>query len=193
MANEQKNFSLYFKRENLLRKRIAAFSIDLFAIIFITKSFLVSYSIFLKKFSLPIYMEIQPQWYWAYNRMELAALLSVYTGYFFLSLYLSQGKTLGKTVVGLKIISRENPGEIYWWQAATRSFTYFMCYMMGMVLFALPALNRAQKGLPDWISSTHVISQEAWEEGVAFLNQQDNRKAVSLELLISGQDDDLAA
>lgn len=190
--SEDLKFTPLFKKENLLKKRIGAFSIDLFAVIFATKGMLVSYSLFIKKFALPVYMQAQSDWFNAYNKMEVSALLITFISYFFLCLYLSQGKTLGKTIMGLKVIAKNNPGELYWWEAFARSFSYLTCYMTGLFLFMIPVLNPSQKGLPDWISGTQVISDEEWKQAEFFIRSQNDlktKKFQTLELLITGHED----
>lgn len=181
-------YSFFLHKENLLRQRIYAFSIDLFAILALNKVMTLIYMWYLKKFSWPLFRAFSdsPQ---LVQETEIITLFLLYINYFFVSLYLSQGKTLGKTLIGLKIVDKESPGKIGLTQSFLRSFGYTLCYLGGLVLFTLPFLNRKQKGVPDWLSHTQVISEKQWEQVQEFHSRQlkiQQEKSWGDEINISG-------
>lgn len=186
--NTAPKFTPLIRPEALFHKRVSAFTIDIIAILLSTKLLVLSYSLFIKNFAYPLAYSLRFELPRLEAYLDAITLLGLYGCYFFLSIYLSQGKTLGKSLLGLRVISKEQPGVIEWWQALSRTIGYYACYFSGLVLFLLPLTNRSQFGLSDWISSTQVISEKQWEEMQAFKNTQVDRYH-GLELLIHGYDE----
>lgn len=189
-------FTPIIKKEAIFQRRVMAFTIDLFFIVVCTKLMVFSYTLFLQKFSYPIYHGLRDSLPYLMEYLEAVTILIFYGSYFFLSLYLSQGKTIGKTVMGLKVISHENPGEIYWWQALSRTIGYYAGYMSGLILFALPLTNKRRLGVQDWISTTQNITDHQWDEMQKLaleVSKQSDQRSRTLELLINGQELDEAA
>jgi uncharacterized RDD family membrane protein YckC len=186
------NFTPLITAESLFHKRISAFTIDMIAIVISTKLLVLSYRWFLMKYAYPLVHSIRYEMPRVEVYLETLTLLSVYGCYFFFTLYLSQGKTLGKSLLGLRVVSKEQPGIIEWWQALSRTVGYYACYFSGLILFLLPLTNKSQAGLSDWISSTQVISDKQWEEVTSLragLELEKNNKHHGLELLIHGYDE----
>jgi uncharacterized RDD family membrane protein YckC len=189
-------FTPLLRSEKLFQKRVMAFVLDLFLVVLGIKAMMMSYSHFLRKFTYPIYHQIRFELPYLMEVMEGLSFFLFYGSYFFLCLYLSQGKTIGKAMLGLKVVSKENLGELLWWQALSRTVGYYAGYFSGLLLFALPLTNKQGLGLQDWLSTTQVISEEQWreiQEYVASIERANTQKVRKLELLIVGQDDDLAA
>lgn len=185
-------FTPLLKAENLLKKRVMAFTIDLFCIVFTAKILALSYSLFLRTFAYPLYNSIGSTLPHLSAALEAVGMLALYGAYFFLCLYLSQGKTLGKVVMGLRVVSRETPGEYTLWQAIGRTSGYYVGYFTGMVVFGLCLTNRRQAGLHDWLSDSQVISEDQWREILRF--EQDMLRlqglsAARVELFINGHDE----
>lgn len=182
-------YSFFLHKEKLLRLRIYAFSIDLFAILALNKVLTLIYMTYLKQFAWPMYRTLSDGQHLV-QEAEVLTLLILYTSYFFASLYLSQGKTLGKTFTGLRVVGEESLGQIGLKQSFMRSLGYTLCYIGGLLLFALPFLNRKNKGVPDWLSHTHVISEKQWQQLMDFHHRQkqlQNKKDRVREVNISGQ------
>lgn len=182
-------YSFFLHKEKLLRQRIYAFSIDLFAILSLNKILTVTYMGYLREFAWPMYRTFSDGHHLV-QEAEILTMLILYTNYFLVSLYLSQGKTLGKTLIGIRVVGEESMGQISLRQSFMRSLGYTLCYMGGLLLFALPFLNRKNKGVPDWLSHTHVISEKQWEQVVKFHHHQQQsqyKKDWAKEINISGQ------
>jgi uncharacterized RDD family membrane protein YckC len=186
------DYSFILHPEKLLKKRVLAFSIDLFAILMINKFMTISFMFYLEKYSWPVYRMLKSSAH-LINEAEVVTLLVIYFSYFFMSMFLSQGKTLGKTAVGLRVIDPQTLGQITYSQAMLRTMGYTLCYLGALILFALPFLNRKNKGVPDWLSSTQVISEDQWKALSIFHEQQQIqviKKFKVLEMNISGNDEE---
>lgn len=182
-------YSFFLHKEKLLRQRIYAFSIDLFAILSLNKVLTLTYMAYLEQFAWPMYRTLSDGEH-LIQEAEILTLLILYSSYFLASLYLSQGKTLGKTLIGLRVVGDESLGQISIKQCFMRSLGYTLCYMGGLLLFALPFLNRKNKGVPDWLSHTHVISEKQWQQLILFHHHQQQsqqKKDRAKEINISGQ------
>lgn len=183
------HYSFFLHKEKLLRQRIYAFSIDLFAILSLNKILTVTYMGYLREFAWPMYRTFSDGHHLV-QEAEILTMLILYTNYFLVSLYLSQGKTLGKTLIGIRVVGEESMGKITLRQSFMRSLGYTLCYMGGLLLFGLPFLNRKNKGVPDWLSHTHVISEKQWEQIVEFHHRQrqsQHKRNWVQEINISGQ------
>jgi hypothetical protein len=66
---------------------------------------------------------------------------------------------MGKTIFGLKVINADK-SEITLAQAIKRSFAYFICVMLGSVLFTLSFFRKDQKSLADLLSASAVTIEE---------------------------------
>ena len=192
--HKSQEFSFYLHKEKLLRQRIYAFSIDLFAILALNKIMTITYLAYLKQFAWPMYRTFSDGGN-LIQEAEIVTLLILYTNYFLVSIFLSQGKTLGKTLISLRIVGEDNPGQISLKQSFMRSLGYTLCYIGGLILFVLPFINRKNKGIPDWISHTHVISEKQWQQIIDFHHyhqRTQQKKNWSEEINISGQSDEEA-
>lgn len=189
---QSNDYSFILHPEKLLKKRVMAFSIDLFAILLINKFMTLSFMFYIEKYSWPVYRMLKSSAH-LINEAEVVTLLLIYCSYFFMSMFLSQGKTLGKTAVGLRVIDPQTLGQISYSQAMLRTMGYTLCYLGGLILFVLPFMNKKNKGVPDWLSSTQVISEEQWKALTIFHRQQQVqiiKKFKVLEINISGHEED---
>ncbi len=88
--------------------------------------------------------------------MNSISLLSIMFAYFSLFYFVTNGKTFGKMLLGLRVVSLQ--GEITLVEAMKRSISHIFCAMTGSILFALPFMRKDDKSLADIISKTYVIS-----------------------------------
>ena len=80
--------------------------------------------------------------------------MSLTFAYFSIFYFVTNGRTMGKTLFGLKVISAD--GEMTLKQSMQRSFAYCACAMFGSVLFALSFIRKDDKSLADILSTTNV-------------------------------------
>ena len=91
--------------------------------------------------------------------MSSVSLMSLTFAYFSIFYFATNGRTMGKTLFGLKVVSLD--GEITIKQAMQRSIAYFTCAFFGSFLFALSFIRKDDKSLADIFSGTTVTYDEA--------------------------------
>lgn len=149
------------KSRKLLKKRIIAFSIDLMVIGIFEKVALLTMKSAVSGMLLYASSHIQSGIGPAIRRFELPLLLACYVGYFFCCYLLSEGHTLGKSIMNLRVHRpHDHRGALTPREAMMRTWGYLFCYMSAGLLFMIPVLSRSQKGLPDWLSGTIVSDEE---------------------------------
>ena len=81
--------------------------------------------------------------------------MSLTFAYFSIFYYVTDGRTMGKTLFGLKVVSPM--GEMSLKQSMQRAFAYFTCAIFGSFLFALSFVRKDNKSLADIFSGTSVV------------------------------------
>lgn len=158
MTNKQKS-------RKLLKKRIMAFSIDLMAIGIFEKVALLTMKSALSGMLLYASSSIQHEVSPIIRRFELPMLLGCYVGYFFCCYLLTEGHTLGKSMMNLRVHRpHEHGGALTPREAMMRTWGYLFCYMSAGLLFTIPMLSKSQKGIPDWLSGTIVSDEDELRE-----------------------------
>lgn len=141
---------------SLLKKRIYAFLIDI-TVINLLKFF--SLIIYLK--SVGTFLRAVPQ-----NKESLFTnlylldnylFIVLFVGYFVSCYFLSNGKTLGKMFFNLEVKNIKED-ETFFDQYLLRTFAYLFCYLNGVFLLLIPLFTKSEKGIPDWISGTEVVT-----------------------------------
>ncbi len=178
------------KSRKLLKKRIIAFSIDLMAIGIFEKVALLTMKSAVSGMLLYASGSVQSGVGPLIRRFELPMLLACYVGYFFCCYLLTEGHTLGKSIMNLRVHRpHEHSGALTPREAMMRTWGYFMCYMSAGLLFMIPVLSKSQKGLPDWISGT-IVSDEDELRAIAALEDQSalEERAQTAQLLLFPED-----
>jgi uncharacterized RDD family membrane protein YckC len=140
----------------MLKKRVQAFTIDMFVIILTNYALITSFTQFLKTIFFHLPTRSQLFLISKFNMMNSISLLSIMFAYFSLFYFVTNGKTFGKMLVGLRVVSPK--GEITLVEAMKRSISHIFCAMTGSILFALPFMRKDDKSLADLFSKTYVIS-----------------------------------
>ena len=144
-----------FKTSDFLKKRVYAFTTDMF-IITISNYFIVaSFTDFLKTVFFHFPLQTQLMLISKLATMTSVSLMAITFAYFSIFYYVTNGQTMGKTLFGLKVVSES--GELSLVQSMQRAFAYFACAMTGSFLFALSFIRKDHKSLADVISKTTVI------------------------------------
>ena len=174
--------------KKLLKKRLFAFSIDLMAIGIFEKVALLTLKMTVSGMLLHASSKVQAGLSPAIRSFELPMLIACYFGYFFTCLLLTNGHTLGKAIMNLKV---HRPGEpnspLTPYEALMRTTGYLVCYLSAGLLFLLPFLNRSKKGIPDWISGT-VVSDEEYLEEISRLQAPALHLVTSTQLTLFPED-----
>jgi uncharacterized RDD family membrane protein YckC len=159
------------KTGDILKKRVYALTLDFFLIV-ITNYFLIaSFTNFLKTVFFHFPIRIQLSLVKNLGMMTSVSLMSLTFAYFTIFYFVTNGKTMGKTLFGLKVMSED--GEITLKQSMQRAAAYFACAMFGSFLFALSFIRKDKKSLADVFSGTTVTydleaSTEKTQKGTEF-------------------------
>lgn len=152
------------------QKRINSFVLDLFCIFFLTQSFVFSFQRFLKLSLGPIAYKASDQ----ISALHSLIFMVTFLGYFIISLYLSDGKTLGKLIYGLKIVPAHNHHRAMTLsECFMRSAGLFLCQVTLFLPFLINIMRKDNKGLPDFFSGTICLS----EHEIALIDSLENTGA----------------
>lgn len=139
----------------LLSKRLYAFNIDLVMILFIEKSLMNLYALHTKQLTFFNPIQISNL---LMKPLDTLLLTTTIISYFTLSYYMFNGKSVGKSLMGLRVFSKFHP-EITLYDSFSRSLGYFTCMVPMNILFAIPFLTKSGRGLPDWLSETEIVTE----------------------------------
>lgn len=180
--------SPYFFQQDLKKKRMYAFTIDLFAVVIFSKFLVIQWQLFLSTYFAPQYQYLSS--IMSFSRMEAPLVLGIYFFYFTFALWLTNGRTLGKGLLGLRVRRIDGEFKLDFADSFRRSVGYLTCYFSLFFFFAIPFINPKQHGIQDWVSFTENISEDEWQETKDFLDlvHVEARK-FSPEIYISGMDD----
>ena len=151
----------------VLKRRVYAFWIDFFLITFLYKAFLYVYIDFIKKAILFFQLK---EMIFEYSFIVYFPLFSIiFCAYFLLSSFLSNGKTPGKGLLKLKIHSVDHR-DLSMMSCLLRALTTYICYLPMGLLLMIPFFSKNGRGLPDWVSGTHVcLDKEDYEDEKQFM------------------------
>lgn len=143
-----------FQTSDILKKRVYALTTDLLIVVVTNYFLMASFTNFLKTvfFHFPLHAQL-----FLVHKLALmtsVSLMSLTFAYFSIFYFVTDGRTMGKTLFGLKVVA--STGEITLKQSMQRSFAYFTCAMFGSFLFALSFFRKDHKSLADLFSGTSV-------------------------------------
>lgn len=149
------------KVRNLVKDRAYAFTMDLFLIGIINKAIMFTYVNFVKTFFHQLPIGIRSNLANQMNQVSFINFLVVFSGYFLLSYYLSEGKTPGKIIFHLKVQSpHSHDGHLSLRSSMLRTLGYFVTIPSAFTLLLIPFFRKDRKGIPDWISNSFVMGTE---------------------------------
>jgi len=140
----------------ILKKRIYAFIVDLGVIYFLKFFTLILYLKTISFFLTAIPLENKEKLFTNITLLDKYLLIVIFTGYFLSCFFITNGRTIGKFLFNLKLVSKKEDG-ILLDQYLIRTFTYLFCYLNGLFLLLIPLVTKNGKGLPDWLSGTMVV------------------------------------
>jgi uncharacterized RDD family membrane protein YckC len=139
---------------DLLKKRVYALTTDFFIVTMTNYFLMAAFTDFLKTVFFHLSIRSQLFLIKKLTVMTSSSLLSLTFAYFTLFYFVTNGRTMGKTIFGLKVVATS--GEITLVQAMKRALAYIICAMFGSFLFALSYMRKDAKSLADLISNTSV-------------------------------------
>lgn len=164
----------YFKIENdnITQKRIYSFMIDFSIIMLLNTATHVAYSLFVSNFMFVLNMKQQNYLTSQNMPVQLAIFMLIYTTYFFYSMYILNGQTVGKIVYKLTTVAdnfvfdedvKDHTPTLS--QAWRRTFGYLTCYFSFGTFFLFSFMSEDKRGAPDYFSQTRTVSNE-WLSGM---------------------------
>ena len=140
---------------DILKKRVYAFTTDFLIVVITNYFFVASFIDFIKLVFFHFTTRTQLFFIQKLEIMSSVTLATLLFSYFTIFYFVTNGQTMGKTLFGLRVVSLT--GEINLKQAMQRSFSYFFCAMFGSFLFALSFIRKDGKSLADIMSKTSVV------------------------------------
>lgn len=149
-----------FKLERLptLYRRTFAFILDLLVVDCLRHAFFVAYSACIYTYFPFLRASQKHALMDNLIRIDMAVFLLVFMAYFTAVPFLSQGKTLGKMILGLKIEAVESEGELSdFTRAFLRAMGQVVAYLSIGTLFFIAYFRKDQRSLADFMAGTKVI------------------------------------
>ena len=152
------------ERRSILKRRVYAFTLDLTLIFLVNKALHLSFMSFVDTYFFHFTNQIKADISFNLLSIQFLTLTLVFNGYFFLSYYLNKGQSPGKIAFNLRVLPNHSTSEeLSARECVTRTMSYFICWFVGFWPFALSFIRKDSKGLPDFLSSSHVCSIEELE------------------------------
>lgn len=142
----------------MLKKRVQAFTADMFIIVLSNYALMTAFTQFVKTVFFHFPFKAQLFLIHKLNTIHSVTLLSLMFSYFSVFYFVTNGKTFGKMLLGLKVQSENE--EMTLTESMKRSITYIFCSMTGSFLFSLPYFRKDHRSLADIISNTTVVLDE---------------------------------
>lgn len=161
----QVNLDFLEDRGKNLHKRSFAFALDIFTIGVLKVGTVFSYAKFLETMVVDLTFSQKYQLQKALTYFDFFLTFAIFFGYFTFCFYTLNGKTLGKKLMKLTVITNNymnNPDEhdfkMTFGQAFMRTLGYLVSYLSFGIMFALPFLRSDQKSLSEIFSKTTVLT-----------------------------------
>lgn len=145
-----------FTTNELLKKRTWAMTMDLFIVTATNYFLMAAFTNFIRTVFFHFPIKAQLFLVQKFSMMTSVTMLSLMFAYFSLFYYVTNGRTMGKTIFGLKVVNADQ-SELTLVQSMKRSFSYFVCMIFGSFLFALSFVRKDQKSLADLVSASTVV------------------------------------
>jgi uncharacterized RDD family membrane protein YckC len=143
--------------------RFFAYITDLFCIGIIQKLLVIQYMGYMGQFysKIPTLMKLQLSKGSEHINWEVFTL--VFLTYFFFSFLLSNGKTIGNLIFGLRLVDKNSIDtrlELTPWRIAARAFTYLFNNTVFYLPFLINLVTKSNRGIEDWFSGTVTLKDE---------------------------------
>ncbi len=150
-----------------LVKRGSALVFDIATIAFLKTLLHSAYLVFVSEFLSPFSYLIKKELSSPNMGLHILIFAIVFISYFFISGLLLEGGTIGKKIMGLKVVNNDfiqNPrnedSSLLITQSLKRSIGYLACYLSFGTFFVFHFSSEDKRGLPDFLSNTRTVSDE---------------------------------
>ena len=144
----------------MLSRRFYAYLIDIFLVTLGTNLLLMTYLNFMDghfHFLAPSLGKNLP-------KIGLFCQYLTFVGYFSLSLYISEGKTIGKLLMGLRVVGSKKESPLHLHQCFIRALGALFSTIFIMLPYFLAFLRKDERGFHDLLGNTRTIAEEPPEE-----------------------------
>lgn len=177
-------------KEKITQRRIYSFLVDLSAIMVINTAIHTSYALFINEYYSILHPQVKTGLLTGNFGIQAGVFILAYMTYFFYSLYILNGKSLGKMVFKLQTIDdnfifshEEKSFSIGPRQAFRRTFGYLSCYLSFGTFFIFSLLSEDKRGLPDYFSSSRTVSLEWLESMKAYKQYEKDHVRIDISSL----------
>lgn len=174
-----------FKLDPLLKKRINAFTIDLFLIVGINYFLMASFTSFLKITFFHFPLKMQFLLINKFKYFNSLSMMSIMFAYFSIFYFTTNGQSMGKMIMGLKV--RSNSKEMTLKESIIRSFSYVTCVWFASLPFLISFFRKDQLGLACLLSKTSVsfVDEKLYQTD----EEEPKEKQLSLYLVEDNEED----
>lgn len=152
-----------FKLDPLLKKRVNAFTLDLFIVVAMNYFFMAAFTDFLKIVFFHFPITTQLFLVHKFKFVHSISTLSIMFAYFSIFYFTTNGQTMGKMVLGLRVKSQGN--ELTLKESMMRAASYIGCVWFASLPFLVSFFRKDQKGVACLFSNTKVVlAEEAHQE-----------------------------
>lgn len=150
------------QKNQVLKKRVYAFCVDLYIIVGIKLMITFAYTSFFKSFFFQLPFKKQQHLLESLMMVDVAVTPLIFFTYFLISYYSGEGKSLGKLFFKLTVAQNQLTKDYLptFKQALFRTLGYMACYLSLGTLFLMPFFRKDRRGLPDLLSGTQVYSDQ---------------------------------
>ncbi len=155
-------------KSNLLKRRVMAFCVDLYAIVMIKIMMTLAYTSFFKAFFFQLPVLKQKRMVEGLMTLDLYIAPIIFFTYFFVSYFSGEGKTVGKLMFKISVVRPDLKNDYFpnMKESFARTIAYMACYMTAGLLFLLPFFRKDQKSLADLWSKTMVMNDHELYEAM---------------------------
>ncbi len=140
---------------SILKKRVYAFTADLGIVVVANFFLMAAFKQFIHTVFFHFPFKIQLILINKMAFMSSISLMSLMFAYFSLFYFVTNGRTIGKTLFGLQAKNSDG-SELTLIQSMLRPLAYFTCAITGSFLFALSYIRKDEKSLADIFSNSTV-------------------------------------
>lgn len=159
-------------QDQITQRRIYSFLVDFATIMVINTAIHTSYALFVSEFYASLNLQVKSQLLGGNFGLQAGVFMMAYMTYFFYSMFILDGQTLGKMIFKIHTIDDnyifeedEKAYKLGFRQSFRRAFGYLTCYLSFGTFFIFSILSEDKRGVPDYLSGSRTVSSE-WFEGM---------------------------
>lgn len=154
--------------DSLLIKRGAALALDFSIVLTFNAALHTSFAVFVNEFFAPFSNTFKAGLTTPNMAYYASIFMVLFAGYFLVSALILDGGSIGKKVMGLKVINEnftnshiDQNHELNFMQALQRSLGYVLCYLSFGTFFIFHFSSEDRRGLSDYLSNSRTVT-DSW-------------------------------